>query len=43
MADRKTGYLKWFDDKKGYEFITLEGQEDGFTLFLKLIWKDLRY
>lgn len=33
MADRKTGYVKWFDYKKGYGFIALDGQEDIFVHF----------
>jgi len=33
MTDRKTGYVKWFDYKKGYGFITLDGHEDIFVHF----------
>jgi len=33
MTDRKTGYVKWFDYKKGYGFITLDGHEDVFVHF----------
>lgn len=36
MAKRKkllTGYVKWFDAKKGYGFISVEDQEDIFVHF----------
>jgi len=33
MTDRKTGFVKWFNYKKGYGFITTEGQEDVFVHF----------
>ena len=33
MSDRKTGTVKWFDTKKGYGFIELEGSEDIFVHF----------
>ncbi|MHA1148771.1 MAG: cold-shock protein [Promethearchaeota archaeon] len=28
MTDRITGWVKWFDIKKGYGFISVEDQED---------------
>ena len=33
MSDRKTGTVKWFDSKKGYGFIELEGSDDIFVHF----------
>jgi len=33
MAKRKTGFVKWFDYRKGYGFITTEDQEDVFVHF----------
>ncbi len=31
MADRVTGTVKWFNEKKGYGFIEREGDEDVFV------------
>ena len=33
MSDKKTGTVKWFDSKKGYGFIELEGSDDIFVHF----------
>ncbi|MFX1375495.1 MAG: cold-shock protein [Promethearchaeota archaeon] len=33
MSKRISGYVKWFDAKKGYGFISVEGQEDIFVHF----------
>jgi CspA family cold shock protein len=36
MAKKKSltkGYVKWFDNKKGYGFISVEDQEDVFVHF----------
>ncbi|MFX0031877.1 MAG: cold shock domain-containing protein [Candidatus Hodarchaeota archaeon] len=33
MTKRKTGFVKWFDNRKGYGFITTEDQEDVFVHF----------
>lgn len=31
MSDRVTGTVKWFDEKKGFGFITREGEKDVFV------------
>ena len=31
MSERVTGTVKWFDEKKGYGFITREGEKDVFV------------
>ena len=31
MADRKEGTVKWFNEKKGYGFISYEGEDDLFV------------
>ena len=36
MSDRKTGTVKWFDTKKGYGFIELEGSKDIFVHFSEI-------
>ena len=36
MSDRKTGTVKWFDTKKGYGFIELEGNKDVFVHFSEI-------
>ena len=36
MSDRKTGTVKWFDTKKGYGFIELEGNRDVFVHFSEI-------
>lgn len=33
MSDRIKGMVKWFDAKKGYGFIRIDGQEDIFVHF----------
>ena len=33
MSDRKEGTVKWFNDKKGYGFISYEGGDDLFVHF----------
>ena len=36
MSDRKQGTVKWFDTKKGYGFIELEGNKDVFVHFSEI-------
>ena len=39
MSDRKEGTVKWFNEKKGYGFISCEGFEDIFVHFTTLrLW-----
>ncbi|MFW9989711.1 MAG: cold-shock protein [Candidatus Odinarchaeota archaeon] len=33
MLEKKIGFVKWFDAKKGYGFISVEDQEDVFVHF----------
>lgn len=33
MSNRVTGTVKWFDNAKGYGFISREGEEDVFVHF----------
>ena len=33
MSDRQTGTVKWFNDSKGYGFISREGDSDVFVHF----------
>ena len=37
MPDRKTGTVKWFDSKKGYGFIELEGSDDIFVHYSDIL------
>ena len=36
MSDKKTGIVKWFDSKKGYGFIEVEGGDDIFVHFSEI-------
>ena len=36
MSDKKTGTVKWFDSRKGYGFIELEGSKDIFVHFSEI-------
>ena len=37
MPDRRTGTVKWFDSKKGYGFIELEGNDDIFVHYSDIL------
>ena len=37
MSDRQTGTVKWFNDAKGYGFITPENGSDLFVHFRSII------
>lgn len=36
MGEVVKGTVKWFNDKKGYGFITVEGQDDVFVHFQEI-------
>ena len=36
-GNKKTGFVKWFDYKKGYGFITVEDSDDIFVHFSNII------
>ena len=42
MSDRKEGTVKWFNEKKGYGFISCEGSEDIFVYFNDIEIVDLK-
>ena len=35
MSDKRNGFVKWFDAKKGYGFISVDDQDDVFVHFSK--------
>ena len=37
MSDKKTGTVKWFDARKGYGFIEIEGGNDIFVHFSAIL------
>ena len=42
MADSKEGVVKWFSDKKGYGFITTEGEADIFVHYSGVVGSGFR-
>jgi CspA family cold shock protein len=42
MSDRKTGTVKWFNNKKGFGFIEQEGAEDIFVHYKNIRGDDFR-
>lgn len=37
MSEKKTGFVKWFDYKKGFGFITTDEEEDVFVHFSNIL------
>lgn len=42
MDERETGTVKWFNDKKGYGFISRESGEDVFVHYTSIIGDGFR-
>jgi CspA family cold shock protein len=42
MSDRQTGTVKWFNEAKGFGFITREGGEDLFVHFRSIVGTGFR-
>jgi len=42
MAERQTGKVKWFNDEKGYGFISLEQGPDIFVHFKSIMGQGFR-
>ncbi|MCK9279536.1 MAG: cold-shock protein [Melioribacteraceae bacterium] len=42
MAERKTGTVKWFNNSKGYGFISQDGGEDVFVHFQSIVGDGFR-
>ncbi len=42
MAERATGTVKWFNDSKGFGFITREGGDDVFVHFRSIAGEGYR-
>ncbi|NKB75946.1 MAG: cold shock domain protein CspD [Gammaproteobacteria bacterium] len=40
MSDRYVGFVKWFDNRKGYGFIQREGTEDDIFVHFREIQGD---
>ena len=36
MSDRITGVVKWFNESKGYGFISVDGQQDVFVHYTSI-------
>jgi CspA family cold shock protein len=42
MSEKKTGFVKWFDYKKGFGFITTDSEEDVFVHFSNVLMEGFK-
>jgi CspA family cold shock protein len=42
MSEKKTGFVKWFDYKKGFGFLTTDSEEDVFVHFSNILMEGFK-